>query len=162
MHESMYDFPAGKLPDRDQFPVEIVSHSYRSKLPEIKTPGSAGYDLVTPEPATLEHNQPQLISFGLSLWIRDPALVGMLYIRSSLAKQGVVLLNGAGVIDSDYQGELACLLQYIGPLNSFNIEAGQRLAQLVLTPFVQRPMVVVEAFSDDTSRVGGFGSTGNH
>ena len=141
-------------------PVEVVLTHPNAKLPEIKTEGSAGYDLVCPHNVVLKHNEPQKVHLGLNLWINDPGLVGMLYIRSSLAKRGVMLLNGAGVIDSDYQDPLACLLQYIGTNYNYTIEAGERIAQLVLTPFVQRHMLQVNQFSDTTTRQGGFGSTG--
>ncbi len=133
-------------------------------LPEHATPGSAGMDLraCLDEPLTLAPGQTELIPTGLAIHIGDPGLAATILPRSGLGhKHGIVLGNLVGLIDSDYQGQL-----YVSCWNrgaeSFTIQPGERIAQLVVLPVVQVELNVVEDFSASERGEGGFGHTGKH
>ena len=104
-----------------------------------------------------------LIPTGLSIFLNDPNAVAMIYPRSGLGhKRGLVLGNGTGVIDADYQNQLFVSAWNRNPDGApITIEPGDRIAQLVLMPVVRARFVEVEAFEAETARgLGGFGSTG--
>lgn len=121
-----------------------------------------GLDLRVTEDVILYPNEVKMVPSGLSIWLQDPFLLGLIYIRSSVGRMGVRLANGTGVIDPDYQGELIqCLHNYGGKPISFS--AGDRVAQLIVTPqiSISKHLQVVNDFSDQTERgEGGFGSSG--
>lgn len=131
---------------------------------ETSTPGSAGFDLraMFEGEVTLSPGETILISTGISIWIKDPNLVGMVYPRSGLGgKREVVLGNLTGVIDSDYQGELMLFLWNRGN-TSRTIKHGDRVAQLVIQPCFTPIFDIVEDFDNITDRAdGGMGSTGD-
>lgn len=133
-------------------------------LPQYATPGSAGLDLRACLAAalTLEPGQTELIPTGLSIHIEDPNLCAMVLPRSGLGhKHGIVLGNLVGLIDSDYQGQL-----FVSCWNrsqaTFEVQPGERIAQLVLVPVVQAEFEVVDEFTDSHRGDGGFGSSGRH
>jgi dUTP pyrophosphatase len=131
-------------------------------LPQHATPGSAGVDLraCIEAPATLEPGSTLLIATGLSMYIADPNLAAMLLPRSGLGhKNGIVLGNLVGLIDSDYQGPLMVSVWNRGAA-PFIINPGDRIAQMVFVPVVQVDFDVVEDFSATTRGAGGFGSSG--
>jgi len=131
-------------------------------LPEYATSGSAGLDLraCLDAPLTLHPGETQLIRTGLSIYIEDPSLAAMILPRSGLGhKHGIVLGNLVGLIDSDYQGELMVSCWNRGK-DSFTIEIGERLAQLVLVPVVQAEFEVVQEFTETERGSGGFGHSG--
>ncbi len=133
-------------------------------LPEYATPGSAGLDLraCLDQALTLEPGQTELIPTGLSIHIEDPNLCAMILPRSGLGhKHGIVLGNLVGLIDSDYQGQLFVSCWNRGH-TTFEINPGERIAQLVLVPVVQAEFEVVDEFSDSHRGDGGFGSSGRH
>ncbi|MDX1474921.1 MAG: dUTP diphosphatase [Reinekea sp.] len=132
-------------------------------LPSYGTDGSAGMDLraVLDAPLTLEPGQTELINTGLAIYIEDPGLAATILPRSGLGhKHGIVLGNLVGLIDSDYQGELMVSCWNRGQ-DSFTIEPGDRIAQLVLLPVVQASFDIVDAFEHTERGAGGFGSTGH-
>lgn len=131
-------------------------------LPHYATDGSAGMDLraCVDETMTIEPGESHLIPTGLAIHIGDPHLAAMILPRSGLGhKHGIVLGNLVGLIDSDYQGQL-----YISCWNrgneSFTIDAGDRIAQLVIVPVVQAAFDIVEEFQSSKRAEGGFGHTG--
>ena len=133
-------------------------------LPEHATQGSAGLDLRACVDSTLSMapGAVELIPTGIALYIEDPGLAGLLLPRSGLGhKHGIVLGNLVGLIDSDYQGQL-----FVSCWNrsdtEFSIEAGDRIAQLVIVPVVQTAFNVVEEFTLTDRGSGGFGSSGKH
>ncbi|GAA3561331.1 MULTISPECIES: dUTP diphosphatase [Marinobacter] len=133
-------------------------------LPEYATDGSAGLDLraCLDQPLTLEPGQTELLKTGLAIHIGDPSLAAMILPRSGLGhKHGIVLGNLVGLIDSDYQGELMVSCWNRGN-TTFTIEAGERIAQLVLVPVVQAEFELVDSFESSDRGAGGFGSTGKH
>ncbi len=132
-------------------------------LPEHATQGSAGLDLraCIDSTLTMPPGAVELIPTGIALYIEDPGLAGLLLPRSGLGhKHGIVLGNLVGLIDSDYQGQL-----FVSCWNrsdaSFNIEVGDRIAQLVIVPVVQTAFDVVEEFTLTGRGSGGFGSSGS-
>jgi dUTP pyrophosphatase len=133
-------------------------------LPEYATAGSAGMDMraMLDEPITLAPGDTALVPSGLAIHLADPGLAAVLLPRSGLGyKQGLVLGNLVGLIDSDYQGPVKMPCWNRGR-DSITIEPGQRIAQLVLLPVVQVRLRPVEQFQDSARAGGGFGHTGSH
>ena len=131
-------------------------------MPERATPGSAGIDLraMIAAPLSLAPGQCELLPSGLAIHIGDPNLAGLILPRSGLGhKHGIVLGNGTGLIDSDYQGELKVSVWNRADA-TYTIEPGERVAQLVLIPVVAADLALVEEFDASTRGQGGFGSTG--
>jgi len=131
-------------------------------LPSYATEGSAGLDLraCLDNAITLEPGETQLIPTGLAIYIEDQNLAATILPRSGLGhKHGIVLGNLVGLIDSDYQGELMVSCWNRGQ-DSFTIEAGERIAQLVLLPVVQADFTLVDSFEATKRGEGGFGHTG--
>jgi dUTP pyrophosphatase len=132
-------------------------------LPTHATAGSAGMDLraCIDAPLELAPGATSLIPTGLSIYIEDPTLAAMLLPRSGLGhKNGIVLGNLVGLIDSDYQGPLMVSVWNRGS-SAFTITPGDRIAQMVMVPVVQVEFDVVEDFSASKRGGGGFGSSGH-
>ena len=132
-------------------------------LPQRATAGSAGMDLraCIDAPLTLAPGAAELIPTGISIYIADPRLAAVLLPRSGLGhKNGIVLGNLVGLIDSDYQGPLMVSVWNRGTA-SFVINPGDRIAQMVFVPVVQVAFEVVEDFSATARGTGGFGSSGH-
>ncbi len=131
-------------------------------LPSYATSGSAGMDLraCLDQALTLKAGETQLIPTGLAIHIGDPHLAAVILPRSGLGhKQGIVLGNLVGLIDSDYQGELMISCWNRGQ-QSFVIEPGERIAQIVFVPVLQVELAAVEAFDQSIRGTGGFGHSG--
>jgi len=131
-------------------------------LPAYATAASAGLDLraALDAPLTLAPGTAELIPSGLAIHIGDPGLCAVILPRSGLGhKHGIVLGNGTGLIDADYQGPLMVSVFNRSQVN-FSIEPGDRIAQLVLLPIVQAKLEVVESFTQSARGSGGFGHTG--
>jgi dUTP pyrophosphatase len=132
-------------------------------LPAHATPGSAGMDLRACIDAAivLPPGAAELIPTGISIYIADPDLAAVLLPRSGLGhKNGIVLGNLVGLIDSDYQGPLMVSVWNRGAA-PFTIVPGDRIAQMVFVPVAQVGFDVVEDFSASTRGAGGFGSSGH-
>jgi dUTP pyrophosphatase len=133
-------------------------------LPAYATDGAAGLDLRACVDATLTlaPGDTQLIPTGLAIHIGDPALAAVILPRSGLGhKHGIVLGNLVGLIDSDYQGQLLVSCWNRGK-ESFNIQPGERIAQLVFVPVVRADFDIVDEFEASDRGAGGFGHTGRH
>ncbi|WP_376694724.1 dUTP diphosphatase [Wenzhouxiangella sp. EGI_FJ10305] len=131
-------------------------------LPEYATSGSAGMDLraCLDEPMSLAPGQTALLPSGMAIHLDDPGLAAVLLPRSGLGhKQGLVLGNLVGLIDSDYQGEvkISCWNRGSDPIG---IEPGQRICQLVVVPVVQVRLDIVDEFQASARAEGGIGHTG--
>jgi dUTP pyrophosphatase len=123
--------------------------------------GAAGFDLVAAneEPITLEPGGRTLVPTGWAIAI-PPGYEGQVRPRSGLAmRHGVTLTNSPGTVDSDYRGEVGILLINHGP-EPFEIGAGERIAQMVITPVVQASLFEVSELPPTERGAGGFGSTG--
>jgi dUTP pyrophosphatase len=153
-----------KITEMQKLQVRILDERIGDSIPmpEYATSGSAGLDLraCLDAPLTLHPGETQLIRTGLSIYIEDPSLAAMILPRSGLGhKHGIVLGNLVGLIDSDYQGELMVSCWNRGK-DSFTMEVGERLAQLVLVPVVQAEFDIVDEFSETERGAGGFGHSG--
>ena len=132
-------------------------------LPEYATDGSAGMDLraCIDGSIKLKPGDTELIPTGIAIHISDPGYAATILPRSGLGhKHGIVLGNLVGLIDSDYQGQL-----FVSCWNrsntEFTIDAGDRIAQLVILPVAQVEFETVEEFSDSERGEGGFGHSGH-
>lgn len=131
-------------------------------LPAYATEHSAGLDLraALEAPLTLLPGDAALVPSGLAIHIADPALCAVVLPRSGLGhKYGIVLGNGTGLIDADYQGPLMISAWNRG-VAAYTIEPGDRIAQLVLLPVVRADLQVVDTFDQSARGAGGFGHTG--
>ncbi len=132
------------------------------ELPAYATEHSAGLDLraALEAPLTMQPGDAALVPSGLSIHIADPALCAVILPRSGLGhKHGIVLGNGTGLIDADYQGPLMISAWNRGGA-AYTIEPGDRIAQLVLLPIVRATLQVVDTFDESGRGAGGFGHTG--
>ena len=131
-------------------------------LPHYATDGSAGLDMraCIDEPLTVQPGDTVLVPSGLAIHIADPGLAAVLLPRSGLGhKHGVVLGNLTGLIDSDYQGQGFVSIWNRGS-KAYDIEPGERIAQMVFVPVEQVGFDVVEEFDDSERGDGGFGHSG--
>jgi len=131
-------------------------------LPDYATEASAGLDLraATEAPLTLEPGDTALIPSGLSIYIADPQLCAVVLPRSGLGhRHGIVLGNGTGLIDADYQGPLLISV-WNRSSEAFTLQPGDRIAQLVVLPVTRVSLQVVDTFADSARGEGGFGHTG--
>lgn len=131
-------------------------------LPAHATDGSAGLDLRAALDAALllAPGDAALVPSGMAIHIDDPGLCAVILPRSGLGhRHGIVLGNGTGLIDSDYQGPLLISVWNRGR-EAYTIEPGDRIAQLVLLPVVRARLQVVDTFNDSARGGGGFGHTG--
>jgi dUTP pyrophosphatase len=131
-------------------------------LPDYATASSAALDLraALDAPLRLAPGDAALVPSGLAIHIRDPGLCALVLPRSGLGhKHGIVLGNGTGLIDADYQGPLLISVWNRGAAD-FTIAPGDRIAQLLLLPIVRAALQVVDTFEQSARGSGGFGHTG--
>jgi dUTP pyrophosphatase len=131
-------------------------------MPAYATDASAGLDLRAALDAslTLQPGDVALVPSGLAIHLADPALCALVLPRSGLGhRHGIVLGNGTGLIDADYQGPLLISTWNRGR-EAFTIEPGDRIAQLVIVPIVRATLQVVDTFEESVRGSGGFGHTG--
>ena len=131
-------------------------------LPSYATDGSAGLDLrvCITDPIQIAPQETILLPTGLSIYIADPKLAAVILPRSGLGhKNGIVLGNLVGLIDSDYQGELK-ISCWNRSQDHFTVNPGERIAQLVFIPVVQAAFEIVDTFTESDRGEGGFGSSG--
>lgn len=142
--------------------LKVLDARMAELLPAYATPGSAGLDLraCLDAPLVLAPGQCELIPTGIAIHIADPGLAAMILPRSGLGhKNGIVLGNLVGLIDSDYQGPLMVSCWNRGS-TAYTLEPMARLAQLVIVPVVQAAFRRVDDFGASQRGEGGFGSTG--
>lgn len=142
--------------------VQFVKIHPNAQLPTYATEGSAGMDLINvlEKPLTLKPNDRAKVPTGLVM-VLPPAYEGQVRPRSGLsAKHGVTLTNCVGTIDSDYRGEICCLMINLGT-EPYTIQPGERIAQLIISPVSHVDAEFIEKIPEETKRgSGGFGSTG--
>ena len=132
-----------------------------ARLPVYGTEFSAGADLCAclDAPVTLQPGETKLISIGIAMEI-PAGYAGLVFARSGLAsKRHLAPANKVGVIDPDYRGEFFVPMHNHGPVPQ-TVEPGERIAQMILTPFLTAQFVETETLSDTVRGAGGFGSTG--
>lgn len=139
--------------------VAAVACAAGSKMPARATEGSAGYDLSSVGGHVIPPGSTVMVSTGVSMAIPE-GHVGLLCARSGLSiKKGLAPINAPGIIDSDYRGEIVVALHNYGREGRF-IEAGERIAQLVITPFASPDLVEYAELPATARGDGGLGSTG--
>jgi dUTP pyrophosphatase len=158
--------PAGGAAARRALKVRILDARIGTEfpLPAYATDGSAGLDLrACPKAAlVLAPGSAELIPTGLAIHLEDPGLAAVILPRSGLGhKHGIVLGNLVGLIDSDYQGPLMVSCWNRGR-ESFTVQPGERIAQLVVVPVLQVELEVVNDFAESARGAGGFGHSGRH
>ena len=151
-------------PTRHTLQVKVLDPRFRGEwpLPAYATESSAGMDLraALDAPLQLQPSETALVPSGLAIHIADPALCGVILPRSGLGhRHGIVLGNGTGLIDADYQGPLMISTWNRGA-EAYTLMPGDRIAQLVLLPIVRAGLQVVDTFEDSMRGTGGFGHTG--
>ena len=132
-------------------------------LPEYATTGSAGLDLraCIDDSLEIKPGETHLVPTGMAIHIDDESMAAVILPRSGLGhKHGIVLGNLVGLIDSDYQGQLFVSVWNRGQ-DTFTINVGDRMAQLVFVPVVQAKFDIVKSFDESERAEGGFGHTGH-
>ena len=147
-----------------QLKVRLLDPRYGDSwpLPAYATAASAGMDLraALEVELVLAPGDAALVPSGLSIHVADPGLCALVLPRSGLGhRHGIVLGNGTGLIDADYQGPLLISVWNRGR-EAFTIQPGDRIAQLVLAPIVRATLKVVDTFAGSARGEGGFGHTG--
>lgn len=143
-------------------PVPVKKLRKNAKLPTYGTEYSAGADLYAclDEAVTLAPHETKMIPIGIAMEI-PVGWVGLVFARSGLAsKRHLAPANKVGVIDCDYRGE------FFVPMHNHSeapqtIEPGERIAQMILTPYLTAQFVETDTLSDTVRSTGGFGSTGS-
>ena len=131
-----------------------------ARLPTRANEGDAGLDLYAAEAARLEPGERTSVGTGIAVAI-PAGHAGLVLPRSGLAaRHGITLPNAPGLIDAGYRGELRVLLLNSDPAQAFEVNRGDRIAQLVVTPFSAAEPVEVEALDETSRGLAGFGSSG--
>src|SRR4051794_34501077 len=131
-----------------------------AQLPTRAHDGDAGLDLRASEPATIGAGERAAVGTGIAVEI-PAGHAGLVLPRSGLAlRHGIALVNAPGLIDAGYRGELRVLLLNTDRDSAFEIEIGDRIAQLVIVPHASPQLVEVEQLGDSVRGAGGFGSSG--
>ena len=144
-----------------KFEMNIKRLNEKAIIPTYGSEFAAGADLYACEGGeiTVEAGETRLVHTGIAMEI-PKGLVGLVYARSGLAsKRGLAPANKVGVIDSDYRGEIMVALHNHGD-KAQTVADGERIAQIVFTPYHTAEFSVVEELSDTVRGEGGFGSTG--
>ena len=129
-------------------------------LPARATEGDAGLDLHAVEPAVIGPGERAAVGTGIAVEI-PPGHAGLVLPRSGLAlRHGIALVNAPGLIDSGYRGEIRVLLLNTDAEHPFELEPGQRIAQLLVVPFAGLDAVEAVELAESSRGAGGFGSTG--
>lgn len=131
------------------------------KLPEYKTSGASGLDLMafTKEPIEIKPKTSSLIPTGLSVAFSENYEIQIRPRSGLAAKKNITVLNTPGTIDSDYRGEIKVIIYNHGDEN-FLVNNGDRIAQMILAPVVKMELEEVNNLPESIRGKGGFGSTG--
>lgn len=140
-----------------QIKIKLLSNT--AKMPEYQSNGAAAFDLCSTENLVVPPGDWRMVGTGLSFEI-PTGYVGYVHARSGLAaKSGISMVNGTGVIDSDYRGEVKGIVMNNGQ-SGFQIRVGDRIAQMVIVELPKVELVQVNELGETVRGVGGFGSTG--
>lgn len=141
--------------------IRCLPHYEGLEFPKYMTEGSSGLDLLAAVSQSLQilPGERKLIPTGLQIGLPD-GFEAQVRPRSGLAlKDGIMLPNAPGTIDSDYRGEIQVILYNAGT-QPFNVQRGMRIAQLVISPVVKAQLNLVDTLDPTTRGAGGFGHTG--
>ncbi len=143
--------------------VKTLDHFEGLSLPEYKTPGSSGFDVLAAcqEDVILMPGERKLIPTGISLSM-PLGVEAQIRPRSGLAvKHGITMLNTPGTIDSDYRGEIKVIAINLGQ-ETFSVTRGMRIAQVVIAEVVKANLLLADTLDATHRGSGGFGHTGTH
>lgn len=130
-------------------------------LPTRGHPGDAGLDLYAAEATRIEPGERAMVGCGIAVAIPE-GHAGLVLPRSgNAARHGIALVNAPGLIDAGYRGEVRVLLLNTDKEKAFSVEPGDRIAQLLVTPFSELQPVAARELPDTQRGEGGFGSTGS-
>lgn len=141
--------------------VNIKLLDGKAIVPSYSSESAAGADLyaLCEEDIVIESGKTAFVHTGIAMEIPN-GCVGLVYARSGLAsKRGLAPANKVGVIDSDYRGEIIVALYNQSDTEQL-ISCGERIAQIVITPYISAEFVLTDELSDTARGAGGFGSTG--
>ena len=142
-------------------PIKIKKLNENAVIPTYGTEFSAGADLyaLAGEDITIEPHKTVMIHTGLAMEIPE-GYAGLIFARSGLAsKKGLAPANKVGVVDPDYRGEFMVALHNHSDIEA-KVDAYERVAQLVIAPFLKAEFELCDDLSDTVRGAGGFGSTG--
>ena len=145
-----------------QYDVRIKKLRENATVPTYGSEFAAGADLyaAVEESVTIAPSETKLIPTGIAMEI-PVGYAGFIYARSGLAsKKGLAPANKVGVVDADYRGEVMVALHNHGTAEQ-TIEMGERIAQMVIAPFITANFIESESLEDTVRGAGGFGSTGS-
>ena len=145
-----------------QYDVRIKKLRENATVPTYGSEFAAGADLyaATEDAVTIAPRETKLIPTGIAMEI-PVGYAGFIYARSGLAsKKGLAPANKVGVVDADYRGEVMVALHNHGTTEQ-TIEMGERIAQMVIAPFITANFIESETLEDTVRGAGGFGSTGS-
>jgi len=138
--------------------VKIKKLDPNAVIPKYSKDGDAGMDLTITD---IKENTSFSITYGFGIAIEIPkSYVGLIFPRSSVRNQDLILSNCVGVIDSGYRGELQATFKKTQGLDSFSYNVGDRGAQIMIIPYPQIEFVETDDLSNTDRGIGGFGSTG--
>lgn len=144
--------------DNVRVPIKILSRN--AQVPNMAYNGDAGVDLWSVEHIVLKPQERAMVATGLAIALPE-GYAGFVLPRSGLAaKHGISIVNAPGLIDSNYRGELKVVLVNTDPEESFSIEIGDRIAQLIVMPVPTISFEQVEELPDSQRGESGFGSSG--
>lgn len=141
-----------------ELPVTLLGDAAR--MPTRANDGDAGLDLYASEPASLGPGERASVATGIAVEI-PAGHAGLVLPRSGLAaRHGIALVNSPGLIDSGYRGEVRVLLLNTDRESTFTVAPGDRIAQLLITPFAPVEPVAAVELATSARGAGGFGSSG--
>ena len=155
--QTQYQAPKINSLNQEQILVKVKKLHENAVIPSYSKPGDAGMDLTITE---IKENNFRQISYGFGIAVEIPfGYVGLVFPRSSVKNQDLLLSNCVGVIDSGYRGEIQSTFRKTDPSEKF-YNVGERGAQIIILPYPQVFMVESDELSDTERGTGGFGSTG--
>jgi dUTP pyrophosphatase len=144
-----------------KFDLRIKKLRDNAQMPTYGSEWAAGADMYAAidEAVTIQPNETKFIPTGLAFEIPE-GYAGFIYARSGLAcKKGLAPANKVGVVDADYRGEVMVALHNHGT-EAQTVEAGERIAQMIIAPFITANFIFSDELDDTVRGAGGFGSTG--
>lgn len=128
------------------------------------TKDSAGIDVFSVEDVSIERGGFKLVNTGVTVQPERNDLVGLLFLRSSMASKGLILMNSVGIIDADFTGEIKMIIGNLffknGLDTTYHIKKGDRIGQLIYVQYEQMNLEEVLVLRETKRGTGGFGSTG--